>query len=342
MRKLLLILELILFLFSQPVWGGEPKEFMEKIISLNSQNTKEMLENIKSEKNERVVEIILWRLSKNKLTDNQMLELLPYLNHKNDNIFSAAIEVLQKSNNNKILNKIKTFILGEKVFRARRAANALSHFHNDNTGAEELIKKVLDQEAPVKYRRELALELIHIHPRNTIEAFLDLLSDSNKWLRYNAFHQLRKITGQKFGYDYHQEPKKSRKAIKEWKNWWRQNRKNFEFKTPQKKAPIAGIGATLAIQDGYPIITEIINGFGAEKAGLRVGDKILEINGDVTYDKTVFELSYNEFQGKPNSWISLKVETTKGQISQVDIMREILRIKIVDGKMKKTEEEINP
>jgi carboxyl-terminal processing protease len=68
-----------------------------------------------------------------------------------------------------------------------------------------------------------------------------------------------------------------------------------------------GIGALIQKQGDYVIISEPYEGFGAFKAGLIAGDKILEVDGKSVKGKSTTDI--REFLlGQPGSSIELKIE----------------------------------
>jgi carboxyl-terminal processing protease len=68
-----------------------------------------------------------------------------------------------------------------------------------------------------------------------------------------------------------------------------------------------GIGALIQKQGEYVIVSEPYQGFGAFKAGLRAGDKILEIDGNSAKNKNSSEI--REFLlGEPGTTVTIKIE----------------------------------
>lgn len=68
-----------------------------------------------------------------------------------------------------------------------------------------------------------------------------------------------------------------------------------------------GIGALIQKQGEYVIVSEPYEGFGAFKAGLRAGDKILEIDGNSAKNKNSSEI--REFLlGEPGTIVKIKIE----------------------------------
>lgn len=90
-----------------------------------------------------------------------------------------------------------------------------------------------------------------------------------------------------------------------------------------------GIGALIQKQGDYVVISEPYEGFGAYKAGLMAGDKILEVDGKSVKGKTTNDI--REFLlGQPGTTIELKIErpgTEEPLIKKV--VREEVKIKDV-------------
>jgi carboxyl-terminal processing protease len=90
-----------------------------------------------------------------------------------------------------------------------------------------------------------------------------------------------------------------------------------------------GIGALIQKQGEYVVISEPYEGFGAFKAGLRAGDKILEVDGKSVKNKTTTDIR-EVLMGQPGSSIMLKIErpgTPEPLLKKV--VREEVKIKDV-------------
>nr|HPM92549.1 PDZ domain-containing protein [Bacteroidales bacterium] len=77
-----------------------------------------------------------------------------------------------------------------------------------------------------------------------------------------------------------------------------------------------GIGALIHKSGSYVVISEPYEGFPAQKAGLRAGDKILEINGKTMKDKNSDEVS-EILKGQPG----VELELLIGRINVPDPVR---------------------
>ncbi|MFM7022597.1 MAG: S41 family peptidase [Flavobacteriales bacterium] len=90
-----------------------------------------------------------------------------------------------------------------------------------------------------------------------------------------------------------------------------------------------GIGSTVHKQGDYVIISEIFEGFPAQKAGLRVGDKIVEVAGTSTKGKSSGDLS-KILKGEPGSKVKIKIERPGTALPfEIEITREEIQMKSV-------------
>ncbi len=88
-----------------------------------------------------------------------------------------------------------------------------------------------------------------------------------------------------------------------------------------------GIGCSSVKRGDYQFINIVYRGLAADKAGLRVGDKIIEINGKSFIGKSLDESS-DVLRGAPNTKVTLTIER-EGQKKLVDILREDIKLKNV-------------
>ncbi len=90
-----------------------------------------------------------------------------------------------------------------------------------------------------------------------------------------------------------------------------------------------GIGALIQTQGDNVVISEPYEGFGADKAGLRAGDKIIEIDGNKAHGKSSTEI--REFLlGQPGTTLEIVIERpgTKELLTKI-VTREEVKIKDV-------------
>lgn len=88
-----------------------------------------------------------------------------------------------------------------------------------------------------------------------------------------------------------------------------------------------GVGCQSMKMGDYIVITNIFKGKPADRAGMRVGDKIVEINGKNFKGKTDNEVS-EVMKGSPNSTVVVKVDR-QGQLMDIKITREEVKISSV-------------
>jgi len=90
-----------------------------------------------------------------------------------------------------------------------------------------------------------------------------------------------------------------------------------------------GIGALIQKQGDYVVVSEPYEGFGAFKAGLRAGDKILEVDGKSVKGKNTSDIR-EVLMGQPGSSIQLKIERPGTPEPFVkEVVREEVKIKDV-------------
>jgi carboxyl-terminal processing protease len=95
----------------------------------------------------------------------------------------------------------------------------------------------------------------------------------------------------------------------------------------RQRGEYGGVGCRSKRIGDYIFITEVFEGLPADKAGLWVGDKILEINGKSFLNKNDEELSEN-LKGSPGTKANLLIDRQGNQI-KIEITREEIKIKNV-------------
>ena len=95
----------------------------------------------------------------------------------------------------------------------------------------------------------------------------------------------------------------------------------------RQRGEYGGVGCRSKRIGDYIFITEVFEGLPADKAGLWVGDKILEINGKAFLNKNDEELSEN-LKGSPGTKANLLIDRQGKQI-KIEITREEIKIKNV-------------
>jgi len=98
---------------------------------------------------------------------------------------------------------------------------------------------------------------------------------------------------------------------------------DFELMT---KGEYGGIGSLIQKQGEYVVITEPYEGFPAQKAGLKAGDKIIAVNGESAMGKNSSVVS-EKLKGAPATSVTLTVQPYGDTINkQVEIVREKVKI----------------
>lgn len=98
---------------------------------------------------------------------------------------------------------------------------------------------------------------------------------------------------------------------------------DFELMT---KGEYGGIGSLIQTQGEFVVITEPYEGFPAQKAGLKPGDKIIEIDGDAAEGKNSSIIS-EKLKGTPGTSLVLTVQPYGDTLNkQVEIIREKVKI----------------
>uniref|UniRef100_A0A832G7C4 PDZ domain-containing protein n=1 Tax=Ignavibacterium album TaxID=591197 RepID=A0A832G7C4_9BACT len=88
-----------------------------------------------------------------------------------------------------------------------------------------------------------------------------------------------------------------------------------------------GIGVTIGVRNDRVTITEIIEGYAAQKQGLRIGDIVIEVDGQPISSSDIDELSA-KVKGEPGTIVQLKVLRNNDKDTlQFNIIREEIVIK---------------
>src|SRR6056297_489569 len=90
-----------------------------------------------------------------------------------------------------------------------------------------------------------------------------------------------------------------------------------------------GIGALIRSTEEFPIVARPYKGFPADKAGLKAGDKILEIDGNPANEIPLDEVS-ERLKGVPQTSVKLLIERPyTGEKMEKELVREEVKIKSV-------------
>ena len=96
----------------------------------------------------------------------------------------------------------------------------------------------------------------------------------------------------------------------------------FEMLTTGK---YGGIGSIIRKKGDYVIITQPYENSPADKAGLKIGDRILKIGDEDAKGFTVEQVS-SRLKGDPNTAIRLTIESLDGTVRELQLMRERISI----------------
>ncbi len=87
-----------------------------------------------------------------------------------------------------------------------------------------------------------------------------------------------------------------------------------------------GIGTEIGVREGFLIILGTLRGSPSEKAGVKVGDIILKVNGDDLANKTLMD-ALNEIRGKVGTEVKLTLFNPKTEKTrEVTIIRDIVEV----------------
>ena len=104
--------------------------------------------------------------------------------------------------------------------------------------------------------------------------------------------------------------------------------KNQEFQESMS-GTFEGIGAEVGIKDEILTIIAPLEGMPAQKAGLKAGDKVLEVNGESTKDMTLDE-AVNKIRGEEGTEVTLTIlRNGENETREITITRGVIQVKSV-------------
>lgn len=110
------------------------------------------------------------------------------------------------------------------------------------------------------------------------------------------------------------------------------NAKDAKDFNNQLSGTFTGIGAELSKKDNNLVVVAPLSGFPAEKAGLKVQDVIIQINGDSTANMTITD-AVNKIRGPKGTKVTLKVIRASSQQLSFDIVRDDIKVPSVNSKI---------
>lgn len=105
---------------------------------------------------------------------------------------------------------------------------------------------------------------------------------------------------------------------------------NYREMEIETRGEFGGLGMEIGIQGGILTIIAPIDGTPAANAGLKAGDKIVKIDGEITRDITLSE-AVKKLRGKPKTKVNLTIlrEDEEVRIMEFAIERDIIHIKSI-------------
>jgi carboxyl-terminal processing protease len=98
-----------------------------------------------------------------------------------------------------------------------------------------------------------------------------------------------------------------------------------ELSDTELKGKFEGIGATVDQRGGEIIISRPFDESPAKKAGIRIGDAILEVNGESTKGWTT-QQAVAKIRGPRGTEVRLKVRHTDGKVEELVVVREEIKL----------------
>lgn len=206
-------------------------------------------------------------------------------------VLVVAIEAFRGTRSGSVLRRLQSLAADKDVFVALRASYVLLRFQKDDSGFLRLRSALLSPATPKRDREALADAFDTFLPvltRDVLGAYVDLLADSDVWIRYRAFHVLNRLTGLSFGYRYRDIPRQTAPggARADWTRWLEALPEHWQ--PPAPKGPRGFVGIHVAQEPGGRIIlSRVAEQSPAARAGLKAGDELQEIDGDPVDGKAV-------------------------------------------------------
>jgi carboxyl-terminal processing protease len=100
----------------------------------------------------------------------------------------------------------------------------------------------------------------------------------------------------------------------------------------ETEGKFGGVGLEVELRDGVPYVVVPLDGSPAAKAGLKSGDRIVAIDGELTRGQPLDKL-IRKMRGDPGSRVQLSVQSEKDETTRrLVLVRDAIRVKSVVGK----------
>jgi carboxyl-terminal processing protease len=99
------------------------------------------------------------------------------------------------------------------------------------------------------------------------------------------------------------------------------NESQIETYRMQNSEKLVGVGLRFMLVDSTPVIIDVVKDLPADKAGIKIGDKLTIIDGRATYGKLYDQIS-TALRGDANSNVKLTIQDPKGQTKEYTVSRK--------------------
>jgi hypothetical protein len=180
--------------------------------------------------------------------------------------------------------------------------------------------EILNPVTDMTSRRRLCMKLENFTESGTgrFRICAELLTNSNRWLRYDALNLLWKTAGTNFGFNPDLSTAQNRSAVVRWKAWTSEaDRTGLSELTAGRKWKRIGICVS-SLTNGLPVIGWISEN--SEVEGLYVNDMILEIDGRPMQGLLYDEVVRNELFVRSGDHAVLKImDRISGKVHEVTV-----------------------
>ncbi len=107
--------------------------------------------------------------------------------------------------------------------------------------------------------------------------------------------------------------------------------KMFKQFLMETEGQFGGIGVIVGVKDNTLTVVAPVEGTPGETAGIKSGDKILKIDGEITKDMPL-DIAVGKIRGPKDSAVELEILTTENVEKTVKIVRSNIKLKTVSGR----------